>query len=151
MNKEMQVRREWPFSRFLDLFEPDFGRFFEGLAPHVPWTDGRMRIEEEMQDGTLVIRAELPGIDPEKDVAIDVTDDHLAISAERRGEEVEKTENGIRRSEFRYGSLSRIVALPRGTKIEDITAVYKDGILEVRVPMPTEVDEVAKRVAITRA
>jgi HSP20 family protein len=149
MNKEMQLRREWPFGRFFDLFEPDFGRIFEGLAPHVPLTDGRMRIEEEMQDGMLVIRAELPGIDPEKDVEIDVTDDRLAIRAERRSEETESKE-GVVRSEFRYGSLSRIVALPRDTKIDDITAAYKDGILEVRVPMPTEVKEVAKRVAITR-
>jgi HSP20 family protein len=149
MNKEMQLRREWPFGRFFDLFEPEFGRFFEGLAPHVQWTEGRMRIEEEMQDGMLVIRAELPGVDPEKDVEIDVTDDRLAIRAERRSEETE-SKDGVVRSEFRYGSLSRIVALPRDTKIDDITAAYKDGILEVTVPMPTEVKEAAKRVAITR-
>jgi HSP20 family protein len=150
MNKEMQVRKEWPFGRFFDLFEPEFGRFFEGFAPHVPWTDGRMRIEEEMQDGMLVIRAELPGLDPEKDLEIDVTDDRLAIRAERRSEETE-TKEGVVRSEFRYGSLSRIVMLPRDTKNDDITATYKDGILEVRVPMPTEVKEAATRVAITRA
>ena len=87
--------------------------------------------------------------EPEKDVDIDVTDDRLAIRAERRSEETESKE-GVVRSEFRYGSLSRIVALPRDTKIDDITAACKDGILEVRVPMPTEVKEVAKRVAITR-
>jgi HSP20 family protein len=150
MNKEMQMRKEWPFGRFFDLFEPEFGRFFEGLAPHVTMSDGRMRIEEEMQDGMLVIRAELPGIDPEKDVEIDVTDDRLAIRAERRSEETEKKE-GVVRSEFRYGSLSRIVALPKDTKIDDITATYKDGLLEVKVPMPTEVKGPAKRVTITRA
>jgi HSP20 family protein len=149
MNKEMQVHRERPFGRFFDLFEPEFGRFFEGLAPHVPWTEGRMRIEEEMQDGMLVIRAELPGIDPEKDVEIDVTDDRLSIRAERRTEETE-TEGGAVRSEFRYGALSRIVALPRETKVDDITATYKDGILEVKVPIPTETKETPKRVAITR-
>jgi HSP20 family protein len=149
MNKEMQVRRDWPFGRFFDLFEPEFGRLFEGLAPHVPFTEGRMRIEEEMQDGMLVIRAELPGIDPEKDVEIDVTDDRLAIRAERRSEETESKE-GVVRSEFRYGSLSRIVALPRDTKIDDVTATYKDGILEVKVPVPTEVKGAATRVAITR-
>jgi HSP20 family protein len=45
--------------------------------------------------------------------------------------------------EFRYGSLSWIVVLQRETMIDDITATYKDGILEVKVPMPTEVKEAA--------
>jgi HSP20 family protein len=150
MNKEMQVRREGPFGRFFDLFEPEFGRFFEGFPPLVAWHDGRMRIEEEMQDGTLVIRAELPGIDPDKDVAIMVTDDRLTIQAQRRSEETEKKEHSYR-SEFRYGSLMRTVALPKGTTTDDVTATYTDGILEVRVPMPAEVTEDAKRVEITRS
>ena len=150
MNKELQVRREWPFGRFFDLFEPEFGRFLEAFGPHSPWIEGRMRIEEEMQEDTLVIRAELPGIDPDKDVEIDVSDDRLMIQAERHSEETEKKEGRVR-SEFRYGSLSRTVVLPKGTKTDDILASYKDGILEVKVPMPTEVKEAAKRVAITRA
>jgi HSP20 family protein len=148
MSKTMQVRREWPFGRFMELFEPEFGRLFEGLPPLVAWHDGRMRIEEEMQDGTLVIRAELPGIDPDKDVEIDVTDDRLTIRAERRSEETEKKE-GSYRSEFRYGSLVRMVALPKGTGIDDVKATYKDGILEVRMPMPAVVTE-PRKVEITR-
>jgi HSP20 family protein len=150
MNKEMQVHREGPFGRFFDLFEPEFGRFFEGFPPLVTWHDGRMRIEEEMQDGTLVIRAEVPGVDPDKDVEITVTDDRLTIQAERRSEETETKEHGYR-SEFRYGSLVRTVALPKGTTTDDVTATYTNGILEVRVPMPAEVTEAAKRVEITRS
>ena len=150
MNKEMQVRREGPFGRFFDLVEPEFGRLFEGFPPLVAWHDGRMRIEEEMQDGTLVIRAELPGIDPDKDVEIMVTDDRLTIQAERRSEETEKKEHSYR-SEFRYGSLMRTVALPKGTTTGDVTATYTDGILEVLVPMPAEVTEAGKRVEITRS
>jgi HSP20 family protein len=149
MNKAMQVRREWPFGRFMDLFEPEFGRLFEGFPPLVAWHDARMRIEEEMQNGTLVIRAELPGVDPDKDVEIDVTDDLLTIRAERRSEETETKEAGYR-SEFRYGSLVRAVALPKGTVTDDVKAAYKDGILEVRVPMPVEVTEPTKKVEITR-
>jgi HSP20 family protein len=150
MGNAMQVRREWPFGRFFDLLEPEFGRVFEGLPPLLTWHDARMRIEEEMQDGTLVIRAELPGIDPDKDVEIDFTDDRLTIRAERRSEETEKKE-GSYRSEFRYGSLVRTVALPKGTKADDVTATYKDGILEVRVPMPVETAESTRRVEITRS
>lgn len=151
MSNAMQVRREWPFGRFFELLEPEFGRFFEGLPPLVTWHDGRMRIEEEMQDdGTLVIRAELPGVDPDKDVEIDVTDDRLTIHAERRSEETEKKEDSYR-SEFRYGSLVRTVSLPKGTKTDDVKATYKDGILELRVPLPAEVTEPARRVEITRS
>jgi HSP20 family protein len=150
MNKELQIRRDWPLGRFFDLFEPDFGRLFEGFAPPMAWTDGRMRIEEEMRNGTLVIRAELPGIDPDKDVEIDVSEGRLAIHAERKTEETENKE-GCVRSEFRYGSLDRTVALPKGTRLGDIEASYKDGILEVVVPLPEEVHEAPTRVAITRA
>jgi HSP20 family protein len=150
VNEELQVRRDWPSGRFFDVFEPNLGRLFEGFAPHPAWIDGRMRIEERMRDGTLVIRAELPGIDPDKDVEIDVTDDRLTIHAERKTEETENKEGRVR-SEFRSGSLDRTVALPKGTRLGDIAASYKDGILEVVVPLPTEVNEAPTRVAITRA
>jgi HSP20 family protein len=150
MSKAMQVRREWPFGRFMDLFEPEFGRIFEGLPPLVAWHEGRMRIEEEMHDGTLVIRAELPGIDPGKDVEIDVTDDRMTIHAERRIEETEQ-KDGSYRSEFRYGSLVRTIPLPKGTAVDDVKASYKDGILQVRVPVPAEVTEPSRKVEITRS
>jgi HSP20 family protein len=54
------------------------------------------------------------------------------------------------RSEFRYGSFVRNIRLPEGTKDEDITATYKDGILEIRVPLPEQAEkETVTRVPIT--
>jgi HSP20 family protein len=101
------------------------------------WESGWLRVEEFMDEGTLVIRAELPGIDPDKDVELSVANGVLHIRAQRE----EKTEKGDKegyRSEFRYGSFVRNVSLPEGVNDDDVTASYTDGILEVRIPMPAE-------------
>lgn len=91
---------------------------------------------EQFQDGsTLVVRAEIPGIDPDKDVDVSVSGGMLHIKAEREERSEHKEKDGYR-SEFRYGSFQRSIALPAGAKEEDITASYKDGVLEVRAPAP---------------
>jgi HSP20 family protein len=95
-----------------------------------------LRLEEFIDDGTLVVRAELPGIDPEKDVELSVTEGVLHIRVPGGEEKTEKREKDLYRSEFRYGSFVRNVALPEGVKDEDTTAGYEDGILEVRTTLP---------------
>lgn len=97
--------------------------------------DELIRVDEFRDGDTEVIRAELPGIDPEKDVDLTVVDGMLRISAERRHEESTE-EKGFRRRELRYGSMTRTLPLPDGVSESDITATYKDGILEIRVPVP---------------
>lgn len=96
---------------------------------------GWVRVEEFVDDDTLVVRAELPDIDPDKDVELSVAGGVLHIRAQRE-EKTEKREKDLYRSEFRYGSFVRNVTLPEDVKDEDITASYKDGILEVRAPLP---------------
>ena len=76
----------------------------------------------------------MPGIDPDKDVEITVSDGMLHLSAERRSETKTEDKKGYR-SEFRYGSFSRSVRLPAGAGEEDVKATYTDGILEVRIPI----------------
>ncbi|ALO67325.1 hypothetical protein AS189_13480 [Arthrobacter alpinus] len=90
-----------------------------------------MWVEESIKDNTLVVRAELPGIDPGKDVEVSVTDGILTISAHRE-ENSEKHSDGAYRSQFRYGSMLRRIPLPEGVTEADITAYFKDGILEVK-------------------
>ena len=85
------------------------------------------------REGDLVIRAELPGVDPEKDVEITLRDGLLTIRGERRHEE-RTSENGISRFESARGSFERSVVLPQGVKEDGITAAYENGILEVVVP-----------------
>lgn len=108
-----------------------------------------IRVEEFKDGDALVVRAEMPGIDPEKDVDVCVSDGMLRLRAERRDESETKDRN-FTRKEFRYGSFARSIALPPGVDDDDITAQYKDGILEVRVAMPHELPTAERHVAITR-
>ncbi|MFC6238084.1 Hsp20/alpha crystallin family protein [Longivirga aurantiaca] len=113
---------------------------FSSLALEFPVRDmASMRIEEFMDGDTLVVRAELPGIDPAKDVEITVADGFMTIAAERTQEKTEGEEGkpGYR-SEFSYGSYRRVVRMPAGVREDDVTATYHDGILEVRVPVASE-------------
>ena len=105
-----------------------------------------MRIEEQVVDGDLVIRAELPGIDPDNDVELELSDDMLHVTATRHEE---YTDDATRRSEFRYGKFSRSIRLPRGASVKDVVATYKDGILMVRVPAGNP--PVAQKIPVVRS
>jgi HSP20 family protein len=119
---------------------PPFTEWVDAFALMGGW-DGRsplpgIRVEEHLDDDAFVVHAELPGLDPARD--IDVTVDHgtLRIHAERHPDRKEP-----QRTEFRYGALARDIRLPQGAIDDDITAVYEDGVLTVRVglgPVPTK-------------
>lgn len=119
-----------------------------GTAFEVPGED-LIRVDEYRDDGTQVIRAELPGIDPEKDVEVVAEHGMLRISAHRRVEE-KTEEKGYTRHELRYGSMTRTLPLPDGAAEADIAATYKDGILEVRIPVPEQTGSAPTRVAVAR-
>ncbi len=108
---------------------------------------GWLRVEEFTDADTLVVRAEMPSIDPVKDVELTVSGGMLHIHA-TRSERSEHTTKGGYRSEFRYGTFERDVLLPEGVTGEDVTASYTDGILEIRVPMPKTAIPAATKVAI---
>ena len=93
-----------------------------------------IRVDEYRDDDVQVIRAELPGIDPDKDVQLTVTNGMLRINAERRTEE-QTEEKGLIRREMRYGSFTRSLPLAEGATDDDIDASYKNGVLEIRVPV----------------
>jgi HSP20 family protein len=134
---------DWPFpvpgwwSRFDEAFRDANGRQL-------------LRVEEFEQDDTLVVRAEMPGIDPDKDVEITLADGMLTIRSERT-EEAETSKRHFHRREIRYGAFSRTIALPEGTSDSDIKASYKDGVLEIRIPVPPAHKSEAKRVPIARS
>lgn len=134
---------QWPEQRLLDWpFHP-----FEAVRRML--TEDEVKIEEFVEDGQLVVRAELPGVDPERDVDVSIADGKLRISAERRHEEkIERRE--YRRSEFHYGSFSRTLVLPAGTDESDIKAKYKDGVLEVRAPIAEEAAPTRSKIPISR-
>ena len=94
-----------------------------------------------------MIRAELPGVDPDADIEISVSDRTLHIRAERREESERKDKPGYR-SEFRYGAFHWTSELSAGVTEDDVAATYKDGILEVRVKAPAEAKEAARKIQV---
>ncbi|WP_427170872.1 Hsp20/alpha crystallin family protein [Arthrobacter sp. 92] len=123
-----------------------FDRMFESAAGPAP-----IRVEEFLDDKTLVVRAEMPGMDPDKDIEVSISEGVLHIRAERQEKEEHKDKNQYR-SEFRYGSFTRDLTLPEGIREEDIKASYTDGVLEVRTPLPEAVaaGTEKKKLPITR-
>jgi HSP20 family molecular chaperone IbpA len=121
------VRRDRPaFAELFDWLEGEIPARFRPLGGGHP-----VRIEDYIEDsGHYVLRAELPGIDPAKDVTVTVGDGVLTVTAERRDETKEE-----HRSEFRYGAFVRTIALPAGADEDDIGATYSDGILQIRIGM----------------
>ncbi len=133
-------------ARFRAMF-PDLADWLEA-----PWTGAppfmaahTFRVEEVAEDNRYVIRAELPGLDPDEDIEVTVDGRNLTIQAERRQED-----SGPSRSEFRYGSLTRLVRLPARVDPKDVTARYERGVLEVSVPVQ-DVKPEGTRVPIEQA
>ncbi|GAU69808.1 small heat shock protein [Streptomyces sp. NBRC 110611] len=122
-------RRKFPFMGR----RPDVAEWFEGFPFGLPFAAEThpIRIEESQEGDTYTVRAELPGVDPDKDVEITLDRSGvLTIHAERTEEEKSKEH-----SEFRYGSFTRSITLPEGVKEEDISASYDKGILTVTAPL----------------
>lgn len=149
------MRRE---PKAVDVFDR-FDRMFDEWMRSIPfrrpmlaareWAGEDVIRVDELRDGdTLVIRAEMPGIDPEKDVDLTVSDGMLHIRAERREEE-KVEEKGYIRREIRCGAFSRSLPLPEGATEADVSASYKDGILEIRIPSPQP--EPARKIPISKA
>lgn len=111
--------------------------------------DKWMRVEEYVEDKSLVVRAEMPGIDPEKDIDISVVRGALVIKAQREVKSETKDKDSYR-SEFHYGSFVREIALPAGSEDGDISATYRDGVLEVRVPIGEVPASQPTKIPVTR-
>jgi HSP20 family molecular chaperone IbpA len=107
----------------------EFDAFFRAaLEPR-----GFVPAAEVERDGTdAVIRVELPGLDPEKDVTVEVENGRLVVHGERRDERSEKRDGRSLR-EVRYGSFRRSFVLPPHVTAENVSASYDAGVLTVRV------------------
>lgn len=123
-----------------------FGTFFDtqagagngGLRRWIPAMD----LVEEDED--YVLRADLPGLG-ERDVNVELEDNVLRISGERKSEH-EEQRDGYRRIERASGSFARSLTLPDGVDPERVKARFEHGVLEVRVPKPEQ--RKARRVTI---
>jgi len=124
------------FPELMDWFEEPFMT----LRPYLTQP---IKVEDFVEDDKYVIRAELPGIDPAKDVEITAGAGYLTIRAERH----DKTENK-HRTEFRYGSFTRSLALPDTADEDAVTASYEHGILIVTVPFKPGKKESVKKIEV---
>lgn len=125
-------------------------RELEGLLARTPaftqpgqWSP---QIEVFEREGDIVVHADLPGVKRE-DVEVSVGEDVLTIRGERRQENRE-TQGGYRRTERSYGSFFRQIPLPDGVDPTEIEAAYEDGVLEVIIPSPRDVQRGRRRVDI---
>jgi HSP20 family protein len=84
----------------------------------------------------FVLKADLPGL-AEQDVKIEVDENVLTVSGERR-EQHETKREGYYRIERANGAFSRSLTLPEGVDADEISATFKDGVLEVQIPKPAE-------------
>jgi HSP20 family protein len=129
----------WDPIRELDSLQGDmnrlFDRFFEGRTAngHRRWTPAMDLVETEDH---LVLRGDLPGL-TEDDIDIEIKDNVLTVSGERKAESEERNE-GYYRVERAFGSFSRSLTLPQGIDADKVEANFDKGVLEVRVPKPAE-------------
>jgi HSP20 family protein len=124
--------------RFMEDMEQQLGQLGMGRGGQGMATTGSVLFSPPMEiferEGHLVVRADLPGLTKD-DVHVEVTDEALTIEGERRAEHEER-QGGFFRSERRYGSFRRQIPLPEGVNADQVTASFKDGVLEVSMPAP---------------
>lgn len=123
-------------NRLFDSFlrEP-FGSLTDSLSNWGRWAPN---LDVAESNTALVVRAELPGVDP-KDIDITVTGDRLTISGEKR-ETVERKDQDLHQRESRYGSFSRSLQLPSSVDAQRVSADYVNGVLSVtlqKIPAAT--------------
>jgi HSP20 family protein len=110
--------------------------------------DWRPTTDMYRENGTLVIKAELPGLDPAKDIEIAVEDDLLTIRGHKSADN-EVIEKDRFMKERLFGSFERRIPLPDGVKAEAIAAGYDKGVLTVKVPVPEKAMPAPKRIPVS--
>ncbi len=119
------LRRRDPFA--------DFDALFRGVLTPVNRSVGFTPASEVSRDGEdAVVRVELPGLDAEHDITVEVDRGHLVVRGERRDERSDQ-KNGRMLREVRYGAFRRSFSLPEHVTGDDVSASYDAGVLTVRV------------------
>ncbi|MBN3911305.1 MAG: Hsp20/alpha crystallin family protein [Nostoc sp. NMS1] len=127
----------WEPFREIDTLQRQMNRLFDRL---IPTTDGGERsgfifspaVELEETDDAIHLKLEIPGLEA-KDINVEATPESILISGERKTE-IKTEENGITRSEFRYGKFQRVIPLPSQIQNDKVQAEYKNGILHLTLP-----------------
>lgn len=147
----------WEPSPFMQRFVKEFDRMFEDRAwpfffagrPQFEEITWRPEVEIFELENLLKVRVDLPGIKKDE-VKVEVTDGGLTISGERKRETTEKKGEYFR-SERVYGTFYRTIPLPEGAKLDEVNALFTDGVLEVTVPLAARIEPKKRTVQIVEA
>ncbi|MFQ4144949.1 Hsp20/alpha crystallin family protein [Chlorogloeopsis sp. ULAP02] len=126
----------WEPLRQIETLYRDMNRLFDRLL----LSDGGEGVglsfvpaaEMEQTDDAIHLKLEVPGLEP-KDIKVEVSAESVSISGERKSE-TRIEDNGITRSEFRYGRFERVIPLPTHIQNDKVHAEYKNGILSLILP-----------------
>jgi len=155
-NELVKAEKSMPLSPFEEMerwFEEAWRRPFS-LLRRPFWPDINLSELDEISpsvdiydDGNdIVVKADLPGM-KKKDISINLTDDILTISGEKKKEEkIERKD--YHRYERTSGSFSRSFRLPEGIDTEKIRARYEDGVLEIRLPKTEEAKKHTRKITV---
>lgn len=126
----------WNPWREINTLQSQIDRLFdETLSPANSWERGLLRVppaEMKETEEAIHLKLEVPGLEA-KDLDVQVTENAVSISGERKSE-TKTEESGQTRSEFHYGKFQRVIPLPARIQNTNVTAEYKDGILNLTLP-----------------
>ncbi|NJL49153.1 MAG: Hsp20/alpha crystallin family protein [Leptolyngbyaceae cyanobacterium SM2_5_2] len=135
----MALARWEPF-REIDTLQRQMNRLFDDFIPTLREArDGMAFVpaaEMEETPEAIHLKLELPGIEAE-DLDVQVSAEAVSITGERKSE-TKTDENGVTRTEFRYGRFQRVIPLPARVQNTSVNAEYKDGILRLTLPKAEE-------------
>jgi len=128
------------FSNFFENFEKSLTQTFDESRSDMP----RVNVKDE--DKKFVVELAAPGMD-KKDFKINLENNSLTISSEKKEEKTEKNENYTMK-EFSFNSFSRSFALPKNIKVDQIDANYKNGVLSISLPKKEEEAKLSRQISI---
>jgi HSP20 family protein len=138
-----------PFS-MMRRFGEEMDRAFSSALGHTrgfgEWGSWSPPVEVRERDGNVEISAELPGLTKD-DVKVECTNEGITIEGEKRSH-VEKDERGFHRSERSYGHFYRMIPLPAGAETQKAKADFKDGVLQVKIPLSEQARSKRRQIPI---
>ncbi|HWV24735.1 MAG TPA: Hsp20/alpha crystallin family protein [Thermomicrobiales bacterium] len=149
------LRRRDPLSMFNDvetMMDRMFGRRWPLLRAFPGFQGGESgwapQVDVYEKDNTFVVKAELPGVNKD-DINVTLDQGDLILQGERKSEHQESGENNYYRMERSYGSFYRRFPMPDGVQEDDISASFKDGVLEITAPLGKTEPEQSKKIEIS--
>jgi HSP20 family protein len=142
----------WEPFREVESLQKEMNRLFDRLVPTDAGNGEKMGLsfipaaEITETPEAVQIKLEIPGMEA-KDLNLEVTADSLTINGERKSE-IKTEEEGFTRTEFRYGKFHRVIPLPVQVDNNNVTAEYKDGILNLTLPKAEEEKNKVVKVSI---